>query len=209
MDFEVTYMLAGYDTTMHGKQLCQKYWTKLVYKLAEQLTLMGTSTTDYTRLRNKAFELDGFFQQWDFERQSSHPNQNKGSHPQRAYVPQQASTSSTPAVRTSSGTTFGGSRQPMDIGKQSKHCKTFKYQINTFIQANAALATDEDKNWLVMSYLKEGAALEYAQLILQNVAGNIQQLSHADFMASMETTFGDPAEKARAMMKLDTMKQGN
>ena len=89
---------------------------------------------------------------------------------------------------------------------QSKHWKTFKNQINTFIQANgAALATDEDENWLVMSYLKEGAALEYAQLILQNVAGNIQQLSHVDFMTSMETTFGDPAEKARAMTKLDTM----
>ena len=60
-----------------------------------------------------------------------------------------------------------------------------------------------------MSYLKEGAALEYAQLTLQNVAGNIQQLSHVDFMASMETTFGDPAEKARATTKLDVMKQGN
>ena len=92
---------------------------------------------------------------------------------------------------------------------QSKHWKTFKNQINMFIQANsAALTTDEDKNWLVMSCLKEGVALEYAQLILQNVVGNIQQLSHADFMASMETTFGDPAEKARAMTKLDIMKTG-
>ena len=60
-----------------------------------------------------------------------------------------------------------------------------------------------------MSYLKEGVALEYAQLILQNVAGNIQQLSHADFMTSMETTFGDLAEKALAMTRLDAMQQGN
>ena len=28
-------------------------------------------------------------------------------------------------------------------------------------------------------------------------------------MASMETTFGDLAEKARAMTKIDVMKQGN
>ena len=78
---------------------------------------MGASTMDYGQLRNKAFELDGFFQQWDFERQSSHPNQNKGSRPQKTYIPQQVSTSSTPAVKTSSGTTFGGAGQPMDIGK--------------------------------------------------------------------------------------------
>ena len=116
-DFEITYLLAGYNTTTHAEQLCQKYRTKLVYKLAERLTLMGASTTDYNQLRNKAFELDGFFQQWDFERQSSHPNQNRGSRPQRTYIPQQASTSSTPAVKTSSGTTFRRSGQPMDIGK--------------------------------------------------------------------------------------------
>ena len=49
---------------------------------------------------------------------------------------------------------------------QSKHWKTFKNQIHTFIQANGtALTVDEDQNWLVMSYLKEGSALEYAQLI--------------------------------------------
>ena len=47
---------------------------------------------------------------------------------------------------------------------QSKNWRMFKNQINTFIQANsAALTADEDKNWLVMSYLKEGAALEYAR----------------------------------------------
>ena len=41
---------------------------------------------------------------------------------------------------------------------QSKNWRMFKNQINTFIQANtAALTADEDKNWLVMSYLKEGA----------------------------------------------------
>ena len=125
-DFEITYLLAGYNTTTHGEQLCQKYRTKLVYKLAERLTLMGVSTTDYNQLRNKAFELDGFFQQWDFERQSSHPNQNKGSRPQKTYIPQQVSTSSTPAVKTSSGTTFGGSGQPMDIDKLKAENKCFK-----------------------------------------------------------------------------------
>ena len=93
-DFMVTYMLAGYDTTTHGKQLCQKYRTKLVYKLVERSTLMGASMMNYTQLRNNALELDGLSQQRDFERQSSHPNQNKGGRPQKAYVPQQASTSS-------------------------------------------------------------------------------------------------------------------
>ena len=125
-DFEITYLLAGYNTTTHAEQLCQKYRTKLVYKLAERLTLMGASMTDYNQLRNKAFELDGFFQQWDFERQSSHPNQNKGSRPQRTYIPQQVSTSSTPAVKTSSGTTFGVAGQPMDIGKLKAENKCFK-----------------------------------------------------------------------------------
>ena len=116
-DFEITYMLAGYQTAQHGELLCQKYRTKLVYKLAERLTLTGASMTDYTLLRNKAFELGGFFQQWDFERQSAHPNQNKGNRQQRAYIPQQASSSSTPVTKTSSVTTFGESGQPMDIGK--------------------------------------------------------------------------------------------
>ena len=125
-DFEITYLLAGYNTTTHGEQLCQKYRTKLVYKLAERLTLTGASTTDYNQLRNKAFELDGFFQQWDFEKQSSHPNPNRGSCPQRTYIPQQASTSSTPAVKTSSGTTFGGSGQPMDIGKLKAENKCYQ-----------------------------------------------------------------------------------
>ena len=93
---------------------------------------------------------------------------------------------------------------------QSKHWKTFKNQINTFIQANStALTTDEDKNWLVMSYLKEGSALEYAQLILQSVPANIRQKSHAVFIAAMEDIFGDPSEKARAMTKLDKKQQGN
>ena len=93
---------------------------------------------------------------------------------------------------------------------QSKHWKTFKNQINTFIQANsAALTTDEDKNWLVMSYLKEGSALEYAQLILQDVPNNIRNQSHANFIAAMDHIFGDPSEKARAMTKLDKMQQGN
>ena len=110
-------MLAGYQTTQHGELLCQKYRTKLVYKLAERLTLTGASTTDYTLLRNKAFELDGFFQQWDFERQSSHPHQNKGNRQQKLYVQQQAPSSSTPVTKTPSSTMFGGSGQPMDIGK--------------------------------------------------------------------------------------------
>ena len=75
---------------------------------------------------------------------------------------------------------------PDAFDDQSKHWKTFKNQINTFIQANnAALTTDEDKNWLVMSYLKEGSALEYAQLILQNVPANIQQKTHMAFIAAM------------------------
>ena len=135
-DFEITYRLAGYDATQHGEQLCQKYWTKLLYKLAERLTLTGASTTDYVQLRNKAFEPDGFFQQWDFERRSSHPNQNKGNRQQRAYVPQQVSTSSTPAVRTSSGTTFGGSGQPMDIGKLKTENKCFKCRQPGHIKRN-------------------------------------------------------------------------
>ena len=93
---------------------------------------------------------------------------------------------------------------------QSKHWKTFRNQINTFIQANsAALTTDEDKNWLVMSYLKEGSALEYAHLILQNALANIQQQSHMAFITAMEYVFGDLSEKAWAMTKLDKMQQGN
>ena len=43
----------------------------------------------------------------------------------------------------------------------------------------------KDKNWLVMSYVKEGSALEYAQLILQNVPANIQQKTHMAFIAAM------------------------
>ena len=99
---------------------------------------------------------------------------------------------------------------PDVFDSQSKHWKTFKNQINTFIQANGtALTTDEDKNWLVMSYLKEGSTLEYAQLILQNVPANIQQKSHTAFIAAMEDVFGDLSEKAGAMTKLDKMQQGS
>ena len=87
---------------------------------------------------------------------------------------------------------------PETFDGQSKHWKTFKNQMNTFIQANgAALTTDKDKNWLVMSYLKEGSALEYAQLILQNVPANIQQKTHTAFIAAMEDVFGDLLEKAQ------------
>ena len=135
-DFEITYLLAGYNTTTHGEQLCQKYRTKLVYKLAERLTLTGASTTDYNQLRNKAFELDGFFQQWDFERQSSHPNQNKGNHQQRSYVPQQASSSSTPVIKTLSGTTFGRSGQPMDIGKLKAGNKCYQCRQPGHVKRN-------------------------------------------------------------------------
>ena len=100
---------------------------------------------------------------------------------------------------------------PLDaFDGQSKHWKTFKNQINTFIQANsAALTTDKDKNRLVMSYLKEGSALEYTQLSLQNVPANVQQKFHMAFMAAMDNVFGDPSKKARVMTKLDKMQQGN
>ena len=38
---------------------------------------------------------------------------------------------------------------------QRNHWKTFKNQINMFIQGNGtALSTDKDKNWGVMPYLK-------------------------------------------------------
>ena len=99
---------------------------------------------------------------------------------------------------------------PDAFDEQSKHRKMFKNQINMFIQANsAALTTDEDKNWLVMSYLKEGSALEYAQLILQDVPANIRNKFHTAFIAAMDHVFGDPSEKAWAIMKLDKMQQGN
>ena len=79
-----------------------------------------------------------------------------------------------------------------------------------FIQANgAALTMDEDKNWLVVSYLKERSALEYAQPVLQNVPANIRQKSNVDFMAVMDSVFGDPSEKAQAITNLDKMQQGN
>ena len=60
-----------------------------------------------------------------------------------------------------------------------------------------------------MSYLKEGSALEYAQLILQDVPANIQNKSHTAFIMAMDHVFGDPSEKARAMTKLDKMQRGN
>ena len=63
---------------------------------------------------------------------------------------------------------------PESFDGQAKHWKTFRNQINTYIQANeSALTSDEDRNWLVMSYLKEGTALEYTQLILKHVNTNI------------------------------------
>ena len=85
--------------------------------------------------------------------------------------------------------------EPTPFDGQLKNWSTFKSQINTYIQANViALARDEDRNWFVLSLLKEGPALQYAQMILRDVDRNIRAHTHTQFMSALEGIFGDPSE---------------
>ena len=103
--------------------------------------------------------------------------------------------------------------KPREYGG-GKDYRDFKRECTIYILANVAnFSTDESKILFVLSYLKEGSAAGWAANYVTQ-ATNAQGMvtiadTFSDFLDKLDASFDDPNKKAKAIQKLNALRQGN
>ena len=113
-DFELTLGQADYNDAKFHPLICHMFLTKVNSRLADRLYDAGAPKDDYYKLRDQAAQIEASLQQRDYERRAYHGHgQNTG----RSSNTSQTKASNSQEIKTSTGTTFTGQGQAMDIGQ--------------------------------------------------------------------------------------------
>ena len=114
-DFELTLGQADYNDLKFHLLICHMFLTKVNSRLADRLYDAGAPKDDYYNLRDHAVLIEASLQQRDYERKVYYSHgQNTG----RSLNTSQPKASNSQEIKTSTGTTFTGQGQAMDIDRR-------------------------------------------------------------------------------------------
>ena len=154
-EFDLLANTAGYKLPDHKEFLCHMFRTKINPRISDQLYNKGVVMDDYTTMKVEALKADATNKARDNERRLQGIPVGKR-HPFAS-----ASASSTPVTKTSTGTTFGGQGQPMDLSQAKSQGLCFTCHQKGHISRNCP----QKRRTMVRQMLGEMSDAERAELL--------------------------------------------
>ena len=152
-EFDLLVMTAGYKLPDHKEFLCHMFRTKINSRISDQLYSRGIAMDDYTNLKVEALKADASNKARDNERRLQGISVGKG----RPFSTTPVASAS--ATKTSTGTTFGGQGQPMDLSQAKSQGLCFTCHQKGHISRNCP----QKRRTMVRQMLGEMSDAEHAE----------------------------------------------
>ena len=154
-EFDLLVVTAGYKLPDHKEFLCHMFRTKINSRISDQLYNRGVAMDDYNNLKIEAIKADASNKARDNERRLQGISVGKG----RPFSTTPVASAS--ATKTSTGTTFGGQGQPMDLSQAKSQGLCFTCHQKGHISRNCP----QKRRTMVRQMLGEMTETERAELL--------------------------------------------